>query len=193
MLSCHGERLMPGDRHIRVTGRVVAHRLHQPALIFEGEVGPARQLGHGVGGEERPVDLLAGHFPRHVFDAVRADVEVQPIAVVRPCTAGAIEPAVLVIHLQHRARSPERLPRPRDDTRDAASSSPTGSRRAVVLLGERTTPVRPPTRRWRARRTATQVVTRRNTLCHKCIDIPSRSGTIDRKCRSSHRGDSNRQ
>ena len=64
--------------YLSVVG-VVAHRLGQPALVLEGEVGPARQLGHGVGGEELAVDLSSGHLPGDVLDAVLADVQRQAL------------------------------------------------------------------------------------------------------------------
>ena len=52
MRGDHGERLIPGDRYIVVRRPVIAHRLRQPALLFQPVIAVLRQLGHGVRGEE---------------------------------------------------------------------------------------------------------------------------------------------
>ncbi len=51
-----------------------------------------------MAGEEVPADPLAGHLPGDVLDAVLADVQVQTLAVIRPCAPRAVESAVLMVH-----------------------------------------------------------------------------------------------
>ncbi len=102
------EGALPGDRHVVVGLRVVDHRLGEPALVLQGVVAPPVELGHRVGGEELAPDPLAGHLPGDVLDPVLADVQVQALGVVGPGAAGAVEPAVLVVHLHDRPGPVER-------------------------------------------------------------------------------------
>ena len=68
------ERVVPRDRHVVISRRVVDHRLGQAPLVFEIEVGPGRELRDGVLGEEPTIHPLARHLPGDVLDAVLADV-----------------------------------------------------------------------------------------------------------------------
>ena len=99
------EGVLPGDWPVAVGGSVVDERLGKSPLIFQCEVGPRRQLGNGVLSEEVGADSLVCHLPGDVLNAVLANVEPQPLAVVGPRASWAVEPTVLVVHLVDRPRA----------------------------------------------------------------------------------------
>jgi hypothetical protein len=89
-----------------------------------------------VRGEERGIGLGVSHLPRRVLDAVLADVQAQAGRVVGPGAAGAVEPAVLVVH-HH--QSPYALQGFRcvfQDRADAAGRAPARGRMVLLVPGE---------------------------------------------------------
>jgi hypothetical protein len=72
------ERVVPGDRQVRVARRVVAHRPGEPPDRLEVVVVPAGQLFDGVGGEELAVGLRGRELPGDVLDPVLVDVQAEP-------------------------------------------------------------------------------------------------------------------
>ena len=85
-----------------------------------------------MGGEELAVGLRGRELPGDVLDAVLADVEVEPVRVVRPGAARTVEAAVLVVHHEERAKALQRLPGPFEYLRNAARRTP--ARGGVVVL-----------------------------------------------------------
>ena len=120
-----GVGVLPGDRHVAVGVGVVDHRLGEPALVFEVEVRPRRELGDRVRGEEGAVDALARHLPRDVLDAVLADVEGDAL-VVGPGTSGAVESADRVVHREHGAGADDRFPCAQEHLPHREGRAPTG-------------------------------------------------------------------
>ena len=98
------ERVVPGDRHVVIGVRVVAHRFGEPADRLQVVVAPRGELADGVRGEERRVGLRRRQLPGDVLDAVLADVQVQAGRIVGPGTARAVEAAVLLVHHRTSAR-----------------------------------------------------------------------------------------
>src|SRR5271157_5569819 len=126
---------------------LVHHRFGQPTLVLQREIRPPRQLGDGVVGEEVPIDPFAGHFPGDVLDAVLADVQVQTLAVIRPCTSRTVEAPVLMVHQLDRTSAGNQFPALRQHLGHTASRTPTGSRMVIILLGILTTGVGTPPHR----------------------------------------------
>src|SRR5205085_8818086 len=109
-----------------------AHRLGEASRRLEVVVVPLGQLADGMGGEELAVGLRGRELPGDVLDAVLADVEVEPVRVVRPGAARTVEAAVLVVHHEERAKALQRLPGPFEYLRNAARRTP--ARGGVVVL-----------------------------------------------------------
>ena len=85
------------------------HRLGEPALLTQPEVGALGQLGDGVLGEEASVHATQRRLLGHGLRAVLAELRGVPVARlrVRPGTALAVEPVDLV-EPQQGARSADR-------------------------------------------------------------------------------------
>jgi len=129
------ERVLPGDRLVLVGLGVVAQRLGEPPDCFEIVVAPAGQLADGVEGEELVVGLRRRELPRHVLDAVLADVEVETVGVVRPRATRTVETAVFMVHYEERADPFRRFPRPLEYASNTARRTPPGRRMIVLMPG----------------------------------------------------------
>src|SRR5262249_3698510 len=77
-----------------------------------------------------------------VFDAVLADVEPKPFAVVRPGATGAIVTAVFVVHVDDHARAVDQLVLAQQSQAYTLGRPPPSRRVMVVLLRERATGIR---------------------------------------------------
>ncbi len=88
----------PADRLVVVGAGALDHRLGEPALLVEPEVGAARQLGDRVLTEELRGDPAGGRLVVDVLGAVLAVLVAVPVAGggVRPRAAGAVDAAHLV-------------------------------------------------------------------------------------------------
>ena len=68
-------RLLPGDRHVTIARRVVAHRMREPALPLQGVIRPAAEFRHRVLGEEVGSAALGRLLPGRRLRAVLAIFE----------------------------------------------------------------------------------------------------------------------
>jgi len=128
------EGLLPGDRPIAIVGGLINQRLGESSLVLQRKVRPGRELRNGVLGEKVGTDSLVGHLPRDVLDAVLADIESQPLGVVRPCASRAVESAVLVVHLVDRARAVHERVLAQQKLRDTLCRPPPGRRVVIGLV-----------------------------------------------------------
>ncbi|KPB85111.1 Uncharacterized protein AC504_3415 [Pseudomonas syringae pv. maculicola] len=97
-----GERLVPGDGQVFVSGCVVAHRLGDTAFCFQLVIAPGRQFADRMPGEKLRRHAFFGRFPGQRFCTVLTVFKRVRFLWVRPGATGAIEAARLV-HGQQRA------------------------------------------------------------------------------------------
>ncbi|KAG1251285.1 hypothetical protein G6F68_012349 [Rhizopus microsporus] len=98
------EGIVPAARHIVIGGRVVAHRLGQPALHLQPVVGLRHQLGDGVLRKQLTTGTELGGFPGQRLGAVLAEFQLPALVGIGKRTARALEAARLV-HRQQRLRA----------------------------------------------------------------------------------------
>ena len=107
-LRCdEGEGLVPRHRLVTVGGRVVAHRVGEPALVFQPVVAVAGEFFHAVFREELRADPARSRFERHRLRAVLAELESRGVLAVRPGAAGAVE-AIGLVRMQQGLRAKHR-------------------------------------------------------------------------------------
>ena len=98
------ERRFPRHRTKLVAGRVIGHRMRQPAKVLELVVAEFEQLRHRVPLEELGRDPLVGRFPGDGLGAVFTELKGGAMLLVGPGTAWTIEAGGLVGAHQHQRR-----------------------------------------------------------------------------------------
>lgn len=91
-----GERFVPSDGQVFVSGGVVAHRLGNTAFCFQRVIAPGRQFADRMPGEEVGRHAFPGRFPGQCLGTVLAVFKGVRFLRVRPGATGTIEAARLV-------------------------------------------------------------------------------------------------
>ena len=118
-----GEGLLPRDRHVAVARGVVAHRLRQPAGLFEVVVVQLAQLRKGVLREELGVGAALVELPQGGLRAVLAEFEGAGFGRFRP-GAGRAHHAAGLVQLRQDVERAGRAGRLAEDARNPAKRSP---------------------------------------------------------------------
>ncbi|RMU88288.1 hypothetical protein ALP22_05580 [Pseudomonas coronafaciens pv. porri] len=127
-----GERFVPTDRQVFVTGGVVAHRLSNTALFLQVVIAPCGQFANRMQSEKVWCDTFFGRFPGQCLGTVLTVFKRVRFLRIRPGTAGAIE-ATRFVHGQQRSVALEQNMLMQQMFVDCTERRPAASGRAVGL------------------------------------------------------------